>query len=122
MKAIRVILILAALVLPPLLLAGQGLAQTRYLEDLDDVPLAQGLTEERAAALVFDKPAGRIVEAEARGLANADEVRAFYARNLPQLGWQALGPDSYLRGGEVLSLSYSQDGSSLVVHYTLQPE
>ncbi len=105
-----------------LLFAPAAHAQTRFLEDLDDVPLAQGLEEDRGAALVFDKPAGRIVEAEAAGDVRQEEVRGFYAETLPQLGWEAGGPDSFTRGEERLTLTYSREGGRLVVHFTLQPE
>ncbi|MBT6285832.1 MAG: hypothetical protein HOI96_11720, partial [Rhodospirillaceae bacterium] len=37
-------------------------AQSAYLADVDDLPLAPGLVEDSAARVAFDKPAGRIVE------------------------------------------------------------
>lgn len=98
------------------------MAQTLFLQDIDDVPLAGGLSEDRTAALVFDKPAGRIVEAEAAGAVAEEAVRDFYAATLPQLGWEAIGADRFRRGEETLSLSYSRSGGGLIVHYTLQPE
>jgi hypothetical protein len=104
------------------LAATPALGQTAFLSDLDDLPLPAGLVEDEAAGLSFDKPAGRIVEAEASGPLRRAEVRDFYARTLPQLGWTAGGGDRYLRAGEVLSLSYSEEGGGLTVHYTLQPE
>ncbi|WP_455373954.1 hypothetical protein [Limibacillus halophilus] len=112
---IRLVLLLAFLAAP-------AWAQTAFLQDLDDVPLPSGLVEDEAAGLSFDKPSGRIVEAEASGALPQGEVRDFYARTLPQLGWTAEGGDRFLRAGESLSLSYSEAGGSLTVHYTLQPE
>ena len=41
--------------------------------------------------MVFDTPAGRIVEAVASGAVTRDEVLAFYAETLPQLGWDEGG-------------------------------
>lgn len=105
-----------------LLAAAPAFGQTAFLSDLDDVPLPAGLVEDEAAGLSFDKPSGRIVEAEASGALRRAEVRDFYARTLPQLGWSAGDGDRFLRAGEVLSLSYSEEGGGLTVHYTLQPE
>jgi hypothetical protein len=117
---ICLVLLLAFLAAPALVQTAW--AQTAFLQDLDDVPLPAGLVEDEAAGLSFDKPSGRIVEAEASGALPQGEVRDFYARTLPQLGWTAEGGDRFLRAGESLSLSYSEVGGSLTVHYTLQPE
>lgn len=116
--------LLAPLALCALFLAAApaALAETLFLKDIDDVPLAEGLVEDRSAALVFNKPAGRIVEAEAAGTLPLEEVRGFYGTTLPQLGWQAGGRDSFTRGDEQLTLSYSREGDRLVVHFTLQPQ
>lgn len=67
---------------------GQG--DTSYLEDIADLPLAPGLTEETGSGLVFDKPDGRIVEAVAAGAVEPDAVVEFYLGVLPALGWQLI--------------------------------
>ena len=53
-------------------------AQSAYLADIDDLPLAPGLVEDTAARVVFDKPAGRIVEAAAGGVTTAAAVGRVY--------------------------------------------
>lgn len=102
--------------------SGPANAQTSFLKDLDDLPLPAGLVEDEAAGVVFDKPSGRIVEAEASGPLSRGQVREFYQGTLPQLGWTAEGEDRFMRSGESLSLSYSEAGGSLTVHFTLKPE
>src|SRR3546814_3202631 len=66
---------------------GDAWAAEAFLSVADDIPLMSGLTENTDAATVFDKPAGRIVTAEAGGPVTIAAVRAFYAATLPQLGW-----------------------------------
>src|SRR3546814_10021424 len=46
---------------------GDAWAAEAFLSVADDIPLMSGLTENTDAATVFDKPAGRIVTAEAGG-------------------------------------------------------
>lgn len=94
-----------------------------FLSVIDDVPLMPGLSERADAAVVFDKPEGRIVEAEATGrLARADVLK-FYAASLPQLGWRARGEGKFLRDREELALSFtSGQGGSLTVRFTLSPD
>ena len=46
------------------------------LDDLD-LPLMEGLVENREAALLFDSPDGRIINAEASGALKANEVNNF---------------------------------------------
>jgi hypothetical protein len=93
-----------------------------FLSVMDDVPLMPGLTEHKDAAVVFDKPEGRIVEAEAAGrLARADVLK-FYAASLPQLGWRAQGSGRFLRDREELTLNFSGTAPSLTVRFTLSPD
>ncbi len=94
-----------------------------FLSVIDDVPLMPGLAERRDAAVVFDKPEGRIVETEATGRLVRAEVLKFYAASLPQLGWQARGEGRFLRDREELALSFaSGPGGALTVRFTLSPD
>ncbi len=103
--------------------AGQSQAGTAFLSVIDDVPLMPGLAERPDAAVVFDKPEGRIVETEATGRLARAEVLKFYAASLPQLGWRARGEGRFLRDREELALSFvSGPGGALTVRFTLSPD
>lgn len=94
-----------------------------FLSVIDDVPLMPGLTERADAAVVFDKPEGRIVETEATGRLVRAEVLKFYAASLPQLGWRARSEGRFLRDKEELVLSFvSGTGGALTVRFTLSPD
>jgi hypothetical protein len=98
-------------------------AQTAFLSVIDDVPLMPGLTERTDAAVVFDKPEGRIVETEATGRLVRAEVLKFYAASLPQLGWRARSEGRFLRDKEELVLSFASGaGGALTVRFTLSPD
>jgi hypothetical protein len=103
-----------------------GFAETdaplTFVAEIPDLPLMPGLEEVPDAAVVFDKPAGRIVEAYAEGAVTRAAVAAFYARTLPQLGWRALGPEGYSREGERLSVVLLGVDGDLVVRFTIEPE
>lgn len=98
-------------------------APAAFLSVIDDVPLMPGLAERPDAAVVFDKPEGRIVETEATGRLARAEVLKFYAASLPQLGWHARGEGRFLRDREELALSFvSGPGGALTVRFTLSPD
>lgn len=106
--------------------SGGGAKAGQFLEAIEDLPLMPGLAELTDRGLAFDKPGGRIVEAYAQGAVTAAAVRAFYGATLPQLGWQALSRESFLREGEQLDvtvLSEAADGSGggTLVRITLRP-
>ena len=72
-----------------------------------------GLIPIAGSDLVFDKPEGRIVEAQAQGASSRAKVQAFYAASLPQLGWRSRRPI----GGSAMpsdcgSISAGADGAS----------
>jgi hypothetical protein len=106
-------------VLPDAVSAGE---HVDFVAGIDDLPLMQGLAEVPEAGVVFDKPSGRIVEAYAEGAVARAGVAAFYARTLPQLGWEARGGAQFVREGERLQLDYLGTDGELIVRFTLQPE
>ena len=105
-----------------LLIFAAPAAAQEFLSVSPDLPLMTGLSEVEEEAVVFDKPEGRIVEAYAIGAVSQDAVIAFYRETLPQLGWAATGPASYVREGEALVMSFTPGTSSLTVRFSLQPQ
>lgn len=106
-----------------LLLLSFGMAQAQgFLSAYEDLPLPPGMTEVADSGLSFDTPAGRIVEAFARGPLKAGEIIAFYAATLPQLGWIQDSHRQYRREAEVLKLDTQAEGRNVVVHFTIAPE
>jgi hypothetical protein len=110
-------LILFALAQP--VLANGNLA---YVAGIGDLPLMEGLIEDPDAAIIYDKPEGRIVEAVAYGHVSSDDVVAFYNTALVQLGWQATGEDlTFAREGEVLVITVDETGGNATVSFSLAP-
>ena len=83
--------VLATLLLSAPLVGTAAAANGTFLSELEDLPLPPGMAEAPGGVL-FDSPSGRIVEATAQGEMSADQVLAFYAQTLPELGWQKVGP------------------------------
>jgi hypothetical protein len=97
-----------------------ALAGENFLAELEDLPLAPGLTE-LPGGLLFDSADGRIVEAKAAGEASAAGVRQFYEQSLAQLGWQSTGPLQFRRDNETLKILLEERGKKLTAHFTLTP-
>jgi hypothetical protein len=106
----------AALLASPLLAHA---ADTAFLKEVDDLPLAPGLVEVPGGTL-FDAAQGRIVEASAQGRLMEIEVRQFYDESLPQLGWTQVGSSTYRRDKEELHIDYTE-GMPMTVHFSLAP-
>jgi hypothetical protein len=93
-----------------------------FIPGTEDVPLMPGLAVVAGSSVVFDKPEGRIVEAQAAGKVTRTAVRAFYEASLPRLGWTGSGADAWRREGEVLRLDYREERGVLTVGFTLSPQ
>ena len=91
-----------------------------FLAEIEDVPLAPGLTE-AAGGLVFDSPTGRIVEASASGAVSAEQVRRFYHETMAQLGWRSAGELQFRRDNETLKIAIDPRKTPLVVRFNLTP-
>lgn len=96
-------------------------ADGRFVDGIEDLPLMPGLESVPAASTAFDALAGRIVVAFAEGLVAMEDVRAFYDATLPQLGWERLEADRWVRAGEELNLDAVVERSGLVVRFELVP-
>lgn len=103
--------------LPAIAVAGAG-----FLSGAEDVPLPPTLTETPGSGMVFDSPQGRIVDADASGDVTQDQVIAFYAQTLPQLGWTRISDTDYRSETETLRLTLRPGKKSgLTVHFNLTP-
>lgn len=92
-----------------------------FVGGLEDLPLMDGLAEDRSAGLIFDKPDGRLVDAFAFGPITAEAVRAFYRDTLPELGWRAVGPLAFEREGERLRIDIESAENGVTVRFHLAP-
>jgi hypothetical protein len=116
------------LLLLPILAAAAAIAvvlparAADFVAGTEDLPLMGGLLPVPGSSVVFDKPQGRIIEAQARGKVTREQVEGFYAATLPQLGWAATGVDSWSRDKETLHLDFSGREGSLTVGFTLSPQ
>lgn len=99
-------------------------AETLFLADMDDMPLAPGLTEIDAERVVFDKPEGRIVRTAAQGAVTQQAVREFYADTLPALGWTTAAGQGrglqFERERERLEITI-EAGPPVLVRFAVQP-
>ncbi len=94
-----------------------------WIEGVEDLPLMPALTRSSTPPVVFDKPEGRIIQANAEGLVPAADVRRFYETSLPQLGWKAAKrPLTWVRGSEKLTIELTPSQNRTLVRFTVAPE
>jgi len=96
-------------------------ALAAYSAAIEDLPLMERMTEQ-AEPVVFDTPAGRVVETGADISARAQVVQDFYATALPPLGWRNLGAGVFARGDEVLKIETETANGQTTVRFTLSPK
>ena len=115
-------LLLSIVIVAPASATAQQAA--RFLSVMEEMPLMPGLVEVVDAAVTFDGPSGRIIEAFVAGSVQVDAVRAFYAATLPQLGWARQANGEYRRDTEILRLNVSPapvGARGAGVHFVLRP-
>ncbi len=99
-----------------------------FVGGMEDLPLMAGLTEISGAGMVFDTPAGRVVEVFASGTVSRTRVIAFYAATLPQLGWRQDAETLFHREGERLALEFPESPGAaeatamVTIRFVLSPE
>lgn len=89
---------------------------------LNDIPLAPGARELPDEGVSFDKPEGRIMGATAVSEIQAPEqIRSFYNRALPPLGWVSQPDGSYVRETERLRLNVEAHEGVSVIRLQVEP-
>lgn len=102
--------------------AAFGAVAAEFVPGVDDLPLMPGLEAAPERSTSFETPSGRIVEVETHGKGMAEtDVRGFYARTLPSLGWRAVNERRYERAGERLIIDFTQRQGVLVVRFDIRP-
>lgn len=86
-----------------------------------DLPMMPGLEGAADGPVVFDSPAGRIVESWASGAVSRDAVARFYAESLPQLGWRRQDDGTYRRESEVLTIETTSTAAGVAVRFQIAP-
>jgi hypothetical protein len=116
------------LFLPMLLILGYpaqaASSEQAYLRYLPDVPLLPGLAELADQSVIFDKAEGRVIESVAVSgvFISEQDVRNYYSRTLPSLGWNRTGPDRFLRNGEQLVVKWEKVQDGVIVRFSLSPK
>ena len=97
--------------------------ETRFFENLPDVPMLAGLEELSEFNISYDKPQGRITESLASikdNVSNA-EIWAFYTATMPQLGWSRINDMTYERGEEQLEFKIDSEGGHRFLRVMVRP-
>lgn len=114
----RFFLLISAVILCSAHAGAQG-----FFAGLPDVPLMPGVIELEEQGLSFDKPEGRILVAVASvddSIADS-QVQSYYRQALPQFGWQAIGPFSFVRGSEKLQMVLQDEGGENFLKIVISP-
>lgn len=111
-----------ALSLAVFLAAVPPAAAAGFVPGIEDLPLMPALSANAGSEMVFDTPAGRIVQADASGTASRAAVLKFYRETLPQLGWVPSGTGLFTRESEELHIEFSGGAPApLTVRFSLKP-
>ncbi len=123
MSRLALILLFCALALGPRELRAEAFSTLA-----GDLPMMAGLTEYPDHGLVFDTPAGRIVETYAGGELTAEAIQRFYRQTLSQLGWttQGMAGMHFVREDEMLTIDFpinpaSEASDTILVRFRISP-
>lgn len=100
-------------------------AKAAFIEGLEDLPLATGLTQITQDNISFGNEESRLVEASFKAHKTSfAKIEKFYIETLPQLGWIFQGKRnkntlSFVREGETLDIVQEQK-SPLIIRITVK--
>lgn len=98
----------------------------QFVEGSQDIPLAKGLEKIEDESLTFDSFNGNVLSISYKTKQDLEEIRDFYLKTLPQMGWKIVKnqrPTSievvdFERENEKLEIEFvNKDGQDLVKFY-----
>lgn len=98
-----------------------AVASERFVAGIVDLPLMPGLYVAHEETFIFEKLAGRLVRAVAKGNMDKEAFWQFYNETLPQLGWRIDERENFVRDGESLSIKVEEKGPQIIVRFTVVP-
>ena len=93
-----------------------------FVEGLSDVPAYKKMTNVKDSLVLFDKLDGRYVSSEIKGDYKEVEVRKFYGKVLPNLGWKEINKDLFRRDNEIMEIKYMNEENSLRLIFSVTPK
>ena len=94
----------------------------QFVPGFEDMPLMEGLYTIPGSVLIFDTPAGRLVESRARGTFSSSKLDKFYRQTLQSLGWKFVQSGQFRRENERLNILITRIGGELEIIFRLAPK
>ena len=102
-------------------LSFQSIAE-EFVYGLGDVPIFKDMKSIEDSYILFDKVDGRYLYWEIKGEYEVLEIKEYYKKVLPNLGWKLYEKNSFLRGDEILEIQYYNDNVETKVVFTISPK
>lgn len=83
-------------------------ASEDFVQGSEDVPLIVGMEKINDDSLGFDSLSGSIMASSYKTKIDAEKIKNFYLKNLPQMGWK-------VSGGKKIKLVFSRDKEKLEI-------
>ena len=94
-----------------------------YVHGSEDIPLVKSLVKINSGNVGFNSNSGSIYATTYRSWRDLDQVRDFYIRTMPQLGWtmiqETLEGFIYVRGKEKVEMTFAQENGQNFVRFLI---
>lgn len=90
------------------------ISNTEFVEGSQDIPLAQGLTKIGENAFSFDSTSGNIISISYKSTKDLEEIKDFYLKTLPQIGWQEV---KYNKATSINSIDFKRNNEKLEIEF-----
>lgn len=94
-----------------------------YVHGSEDIPLIKSLVKVNSGNLGFNSNSGSIYSTSYISLRDIDQVKDFYLRTMPQLGWritqETLDGFIYVRGKEKVEITFKEQNGQKFVRFLI---
>lgn len=102
------------------LISGSCWAESRFFPHMNDIPLMDGVTIQSTEDVNFDTPVGQIISVgiQAEDISSC-RILAYYHNILPEMGWQIVEPNKFVREKDTLLITVIQTQNPAILRFEI---
>ena len=95
-------------------------AESRFLPNMGDIPLMEGLIIQSTEEINFDTPVGQIMNIEVQSEnVSSCRILSYYRNVLPEMGWQMIETNKFIREKDTFFITVIQAQNPVILRFEI---
>lgn len=93
-----------------------------FVNGIEELPVITNMENMSESLIFFDTNKGRFVQSKIIGDQNIDQIKDFYDNILPNLGWEKIDKNKFIRKSELMEIKYYKYNKDSIAEFNIKPK